>query len=96
MMSSRRFAILSGLPVMANASDDHAHVVEDRTADPCKAIDVLLVVNHGRDKDGYFYFKLRLKRMIKSSGVNVYPAQVKDVLRQHPVAVYLNKMKEFT
>ena len=33
---------------------------------------------------------------IKSSGVNEYPAQVKDVLRQHPVAVYLNKMKEFT
>jgi long-chain acyl-CoA synthetase len=36
------------------------------------------------DEDGFFYFKLRQKRMIKSSGVNVYPAQVENVLRTHP------------
>ena len=36
------------------------------------------------DGDGYFYFKLRLKRMIKSSGMNVYPAQVEDILYHHP------------
>ncbi len=36
------------------------------------------------DADGFFYFKLRLKRMIKSSGMNVYPAQVEDILYQHP------------
>jgi len=36
------------------------------------------------DKEGFFYFKLRQKRMIKSSGMNVYPAQVEDVLYQHP------------
>lgn len=36
------------------------------------------------DKDGYFYFKLRLKRMIKSSGMNVYPVQVEAVLCKHP------------
>ena len=36
------------------------------------------------DADGFFYFKLRQKRMIKSSGMNVYPAQVEDVLYQHP------------
>ena len=36
------------------------------------------------DADGYFYFKLRAKRMIKSSGMNVYPRQVEDVLYQHP------------
>ena len=35
------------------------------------------------DADGYFYFKLRLKRMIKSSGMNVYPAQVEAILYQH-------------
>jgi long-chain acyl-CoA synthetase len=35
------------------------------------------------DEDGYFYFKLRLKRMIKSSGMNVYPAQVEAVLYEH-------------
>ena len=36
------------------------------------------------DEDGFFYFKLRAKRMIKSSGMNVYPRQVEDVLYQHP------------
>lgn len=36
------------------------------------------------DKDGFFYFKLRLKRMIKSSGMNVYPTQVELVLCRHP------------
>ena len=36
------------------------------------------------DADGFFYFTVRLKRMIKSSGFNVYPAQVEAVLREHP------------
>ncbi len=35
------------------------------------------------DEDGFFYFKLRQKRMIKSSGMNVYPAQVEDILYRH-------------
>ncbi len=35
------------------------------------------------DEDGFFYFKLREKRMIKSSGMNVYPAQVEDQLYKH-------------
>jgi long-chain acyl-CoA synthetase len=37
-----------------------------------------------RDADGFFYFTVRLKRMIKSSGFNVYPAQVEAVIRGHP------------
>ena len=37
------------------------------------------------DADGFFYFTGRLKRMIKSSGFNVYPAQVEAVLYQSPV-----------
>jgi long-chain acyl-CoA synthetase len=37
------------------------------------------------DRDGFFYFSARLKRMIKSSGFNVYPAQVEAVLYQHPL-----------
>ncbi len=37
------------------------------------------------DADGFFYFILRLKRMIKSSGFNVYPAQVEAVLYRHPL-----------
>ena len=36
------------------------------------------------DADGFFYFKLREKRMIKSSGMNVYPAQVEEQLYKHP------------
>lgn len=37
------------------------------------------------DADGFFYFTTRLKRMIKSSGFNVYPAQVEAVLYTHPL-----------
>ncbi len=37
-----------------------------------------------QDKEGFFYFKLRQKRMIKSSGMNVYPAQVEEILYSHP------------
>jgi long-chain acyl-CoA synthetase len=37
-----------------------------------------------RDPDGFFYFVVRAKRMIKSSGFNVYPAQVEAVLYAHP------------
>ncbi|MGD0335424.1 MAG: AMP-binding protein [Xanthobacteraceae bacterium] len=36
------------------------------------------------DADGFFYFSDRLKRMIKSSGFNVFPAQVETVLYRHP------------
>ncbi len=35
------------------------------------------------DEDGFFTFGCRLKRMIKSSGFNVYPAQVEAVLDGH-------------
>jgi long-chain acyl-CoA synthetase len=37
------------------------------------------------DTDGYSYFKLREKRMLKVSGVNVYPAQVEETVRKHPL-----------
>ncbi len=37
-----------------------------------------------RDEDGYFYFRDRLKDMIKSGGENVYSAEVEQVLYAHP------------
>jgi long-chain acyl-CoA synthetase len=36
------------------------------------------------DTDGFFYFKLRMKRLIKTSGVSVYPSHIEDVLSKHP------------
>ena len=36
------------------------------------------------DADGYVFFKGRTKRIIKVSGVSVYPAQVEQVLEAHP------------
>jgi long-chain acyl-CoA synthetase len=36
------------------------------------------------DADGFFYFKSRLKRMLKISGVNVYPGEVEKTLLKHP------------
>jgi long-chain acyl-CoA synthetase len=37
------------------------------------------------DEDGFFFFTSRLKRMIKSSGFNVYPSEVEAALYQHPL-----------
>ncbi|MDR2973705.1 MAG: AMP-binding protein [Propionibacteriaceae bacterium] len=37
------------------------------------------------DEDGYLYFMGRIKRIIKVSGVSVYPMQVEQVLEAHPL-----------
>ena len=36
------------------------------------------------DEDGYVYYRQRLKRMIISSGYNVYPGHIENVLDAHP------------
>jgi len=36
------------------------------------------------DEDGFFYFRQRAKRIIKTSGIAVYPTQVEDALNKHP------------
>lgn len=36
------------------------------------------------DKDGFVYFKTRLKRMIVSSGYNIYPGQLEEIINKHP------------
>lgn len=36
------------------------------------------------DEDGYIFFKQRIKRVIITSGYNVYPSQVENVLNQLP------------
>jgi len=35
------------------------------------------------DKDGVFFYKQRLKRMLISSGFNVYPSQIENVIMEH-------------
>ena len=35
------------------------------------------------DSDGYIYFKQRLKRMIVSSGYNIYPSQIEKIIASH-------------
>ncbi|MDR1293866.1 MAG: AMP-binding protein [Bifidobacteriaceae bacterium] len=37
------------------------------------------------DSDGYVYFRGRIKRIIKVSGMSVYPMQVEQVLEAHPL-----------
>ena len=37
------------------------------------------------DEDGYFYFRGRLKEMLKTGGLNVSPIEVEEVLRTHPL-----------
>lgn len=35
------------------------------------------------DEDGFFYFRSRIKRMIKSSGYSVFPTQIEEVINRH-------------
>lgn len=37
------------------------------------------------DKDGFIYFRGRAKRMIISSGYNIYPGQLENILDAHPL-----------
>jgi len=37
------------------------------------------------DKDGFIYFRYRLKRIIITSGYNVFPNQIEEILSQHPL-----------
>lgn len=36
------------------------------------------------DEEGFIYFRQRIKRMIVTSGYNVYPSQLENILEQHP------------
>ncbi len=36
------------------------------------------------DEDGWIYFKQRIKRMIVSSGYNIYPQHIENVIDSHP------------
>ena len=36
------------------------------------------------DSEGFIYFRQRMKRMIITSGYNVYPSQIENVLEGHP------------
>ena len=36
------------------------------------------------DEDGFIFYKGRQKRMIISSGYNVYPSHVEEIIEQHP------------
>lgn len=40
------------------------------------------------DADGFVYFKHRLKRMIVSSGYNIYPGQLENIIDAHPSVLY--------
>ena len=36
------------------------------------------------DEEGFIYFRQRIKRMIISSGYNIYPSQIENILDAHP------------
>ena len=40
------------------------------------------------DKDGYVYFKQRIKRMIITNGYNVYPGQIENIIDSCPEVAY--------
>ncbi len=75
---------VSGPPVMLGYLDD-----AEATAESLRThADGHLWLHTGdlgsMDADGFVTFASRSKRMIKSSGFNVYPSQVETVLQEHP------------
>ncbi len=70
-------------------------VMKEYTNHPKETAETLRLHSDGRiwvhtgdlglmDEDGFIYFKGRIKRMIISSGYNVYPAQLENVIDAHP------------
>ncbi len=39
------------------------------------------------DKDGFLFYKGRLKRMIITSGYNVYPSHIEEIIESHPAVL---------
>ena len=39
------------------------------------------------DKDGFLFYKGRIKRMIITSGYNVYPSHIEEVIEEHPAVL---------
>jgi long-chain acyl-CoA synthetase len=75
---------VAGPAVMLGYLDDPAATAEALRLHPDGRIWLHTGDVGRRDRDGFFYFAVRRKRMIKSSGFNVYPGQVEEVLYQHP------------
>lgn len=40
------------------------------------------------DEEGFVYFKQRMKRMIVTSGYNVYPSHIENMIDKHPDVDY--------
>lgn len=75
--------LIAGPTVMKGYMDDPEETAAVMQAHP----DGLVWIRTGdlgvMDEEGFLYFKGRAKRMIVSSGYNVYPAQIENVLDAH-------------
>ncbi len=77
--------LLAGPTVMRGYMNHEAETDATLTTDP----DGLTWVHTGdlgcMDAEGFIYFKGRAKRMIISSGYNIYPAQLENIIDAHPL-----------
>lgn len=80
--------IISGPTVMLGYLNNE----EETSKALCKHTDGKVWLHTGDlgfvDEDGYVYFKQRIKRMIITSGYNVYPSQVEKAIESHPDVDY--------
>lgn len=80
--------IISGPTVMLGYLNNE----EETQKTLCKHTDGKIWLHTGDlgfiDEDGYIYFKQRIKRMIITSGYNVYPSQVEKAIESHPDVDY--------
>lgn len=79
---------ISGPDVMIGYVGDDEETKEDNAKALRKHPDGLVWLHTGdagsMDEDGFVYFRQRYKRMIISSGYNIYPSQIENAVDKHP------------
>jgi long-chain acyl-CoA synthetase len=75
---------VSGPTIMLGYLDDPADTAEALRTHADGALWLHTADIGTMDADGFFYFKQRAKRIIKTSGISVYPSQIEAVLARHP------------
>ncbi|MEI8257661.1 MAG: hypothetical protein WCJ30_18455, partial [Deltaproteobacteria bacterium] len=79
MKRKRNYAVLPNEQTMVGYLDDPKATRDTRRGEWVTVDDL------GRlDRDGYLYLSGRARDMVKTGGVNVYPAEVEEALMQHP------------
>lgn len=76
--------VLSGPSVMIEYLDNEKETAETLKKHSDGMVWLHTGDNGYMDEDGFIYFKQRIKRVIVSSGYNIYPQKIENVIDAHP------------